>query len=195
MTCQPSTGANGSAGYCGDGGCRYFETTIDTRGDLTLLAATLNNQLKGDDPGASRWGLVFPTMRKNGLSSRPTALVIDDDPRCRASVARALQDQGYDIVEASDGFQGISVLSRRGRELDLLLVDTEMPGVHGWEVIRFASRIVPKLRAVRLGRLDDVVPAAEYAVFRALPVVEKPFTPSVLRTQLRPRLRRLATDR
>jgi hypothetical protein len=47
-------------GYCGNGAHRYFETTIDTRGDLALLAATLNNQLKGDGPGASRWGLVFP---------------------------------------------------------------------------------------------------------------------------------------
>jgi DNA-binding response OmpR family regulator len=131
-------------------------------------------------------------MRKNGLSSRPTALVIDDDPRCRASVARTLQDQGYDIVEASDGFQGISVLSRRRQELDLLLVDTEMPGVHGWEVIRFASRVVPRLRAVRLGRHDDVVPAAEYSEFRALPVLEKPFTPSDLRAriQIRPRVKR-----
>jgi DNA-binding response OmpR family regulator len=87
-------------------------------------------------------------------------------------------------VEASDGFQGISVLSRRGRELDLLLVDTEMPGVHGWEVIRFASRVVSRLRVVRLGRHDDVVPAAEYSAFQALPVLEKPFTSSDLRARI-----------
>jgi CheY-like chemotaxis protein len=179
-------------GYCGGGLGRYIQITTDTRGDLTLLAATLNNQLKGDGPSASRWGLVFPPMRKNGLPFRPSALVIDDDQRCRASVVRTLQDQGYDMLEASDGFQGISILSRRGRELDLLLVDTEMPGVHGWEVIRFASRVVPKLRVVRLGRLDDLVPAAEYTGFQELPVLEKPFTPSQLRAriQLRPRMRR-----
>jgi DNA-binding response OmpR family regulator len=123
-------------------------------------------------------------MGKNGLHSRPTVLLIDDDPRCRVSVARILQDHGWEILEASDGFQGIGVLSRRGRELDLLLVDTEMPGVHGWEVIRFASRVVPKLRVVRLGRLDDVVPAAEYTGFQRLPVLEKPFTPSELRAQV-----------
>jgi DNA-binding response OmpR family regulator len=83
-------------------------------------------------------------------------------------------------------------LSRRGRELDLLLVDTEMPGVHGWEVIRFACRVVPKLRIVRLGRLDDVVPAAEYCGLCALPVLQKPFTPSELRRRIQrtPRVRR-----
>jgi DNA-binding response OmpR family regulator len=131
-------------------------------------------------------------MRKNGLPSRVTVLVIDDDPLCRASVARTLRDQGCEILEASDGFLGISVLSRRGRELDLLLVDTEMPGVHGWEVIRFASRVVPKVRVVRLGRIDDVVPGAEYSRFCALPVLEKPFTPSELRARMaiRPRARR-----
>jgi DNA-binding response OmpR family regulator len=131
-------------------------------------------------------------MGKNGLHSRPTVLLIDDDPRCRASIGHLLQDHGWEILEASDGFQGIGVLSRHGRELDLLLVDTEMPGVHGWEVIRFASRVVPRLRVVRLGRLDDVVPAAEYTGLQGLPVLEKPFTPSELRARMkiRPRGRR-----
>jgi two-component system cell cycle response regulator CpdR len=131
-------------------------------------------------------------MRKNSLPSRPTVLVIDDDPRCRASISRTLHDQGCDVVEASDGFQGISVLSRRGRQLDFLVVDTEMPGVHGWEVIRFASRVVPKLRVVRLGRADDLVPAAEYTSFQSLPVLEKPFTLPELRArmQIKARVRR-----
>jgi CheY-like chemotaxis protein len=184
---------------CGAGASRYFEATIDTRGDLTLLAATLNNQLKGDGPGASHWGLVFPPMNRNALPSRPrpTVLVIDDDPRCRAAIARTLHQQGCEIVEAYDGFLGISLLSRRRGELDLLVVDTEMPGVHGWEVIRFASRVVPKLRVVRLGRLDDLVPAPEYAGFHAFPVVEKPFTPSELRAavRMRPRVRRRRRER
>ena len=159
---------------------------------MTLLAATLNNQLKGDGPSASRWGSRFPPMAKNSVFSRPTVLVIDDDPRCRASIARTLHDQGCAVVEASDGFEGISVLSRRGRELDFLVVDTEMPGVHGWEVIRFASRVVPKLRVVRLGRLDDLVPAAEYSSFQSLPVLQKPFTPPELRAriQIKARLRK-----
>jgi DNA-binding response OmpR family regulator len=124
-------------------------------------------------------------MGKNSLPNCLTVLVIDDDPRCRASIAKTLQDQGCEIVEASDGFQGISVLSRRGRELDFLVVDTEMPGVHGWEVIRFASRVAPRLRVLRLGRLDDLVPAVEYRGFQGLPVLEKPFSPSELRTQVR----------
>jgi DNA-binding response OmpR family regulator len=131
-------------------------------------------------------------MGKNGLPSRPTVLVIDDDPRCRAAIADTLQCHGCDTLEASDGFQGISLLSQRGRELDLLLVDTEMPGVHGWEVIRFASRVAPRLRIVRLGRHEDLVPAAEYSGFQSLPVLRKPFTPSELRArmQIRPRFRR-----
>jgi DNA-binding response OmpR family regulator len=144
---------------------------------------------KGRWPRCVALGSRVSPMRRNGLPSRVTVLVIDDDPLCRASIARTLHDKGCEILEASDGFQGISVLSRRGRELDLLLVDTEMPGVHGWEVIRFASRLVPKLRVVRLGRIDDVVPAAEYSGFGVLPVLEKPFTSSELQARIQPRLR------
>jgi len=127
-------------------------------------------------------GLLLRTRRhsRSKVQVRPKVLVIDDDPLCRTTLASALAHQGCEILEASDGFQAISVLSRRGRELDLLIVDTEMPGVHGWEVIRFATRRLPKLRVVRLGRRDDLVPAAEFARFQSLPVLQKPFMPSEL---------------
>lgn len=84
------------------------------------------------------------------------------------------------MVEAQDGYLAIGILSRRSKEIGFLVVDTEMPGVHGWEVIRFARSRAPAMPVLRLGRKDDVVPANDYEPFRALPAVAKPLTPAAL---------------
>jgi DNA-binding response OmpR family regulator len=98
----------------------------------------------------------------------------------RAMTARTFQDHDVEVLVAKDGYQGIVLLSHRSRDLALLIVDTEMPGVHGWEVIRFARMKAPKIRILRLGRPDDVVPAPEYELFRVLPSLAKPFTSAVI---------------
>jgi two-component system chemotaxis response regulator CheY len=109
-----------------------------------------------------------------------TVLVVDDEVLFRVRAAAALSDAGFRIIEARDGFHAIAVLSRRWREIAAVVVDTEMPGVHGWEVIRFARARAPAVRILRLGREDDAAPAAEYRIFEALPTLEKPFTPEAL---------------
>jgi DNA-binding response OmpR family regulator len=100
-------------------------------------------------------------------------------------IARTLHEKGFEVLEAGDGYLGIGILSRRSKDLGLLVVDTEMPGVHGWEVIRFARSKVPRIPILRLGREDDVVPAGDYEPFRALPAVPKPLTPATLLASVR----------
>jgi DNA-binding response OmpR family regulator len=133
-------------------------------------------------------------METNGRPRRLTALVIDDDPRCRDLVARVLQARGFEVLEAKDGYLGIGLLSRRNRDIGFLVVDTEMPGVHGWEVIRFARSRAPTMPIVRLGREDDVVPAGDFEAFRALPAVPKPLSPPTLLAAMG-RCRRLSRRR
>ena len=119
-------------------------------------------------------------MKGNGRRAAPTALVVDDDPRCRALVAAALTEAGFEVLSAGDGYRATAVLARPELDLRLLVVDTEMPGVHGWAVIQYAKAKHRRLRVLRLGRADDEVPGAEYAAFRHLPTLSKPFGASEL---------------
>jgi DNA-binding NtrC family response regulator len=121
----------------------------------------------------------------------PTVLVVDDDPRCRALIAATLIDEGFEVIEVASGFQATGILSRANHALHLLIVDTEMPGLHGWEVIRFGMSRVPKLKALRLGRCDDAPPGTEYHALRSVPCLSKPFTPDRLLTSIRRRTKRV----
>lgn len=64
----------------------------------------------------------------------PQILIIDDDPITRVVLLKALRQQGYEIIVASSGEEGI----RRAKELQpaLIICDWMMPGIDGLQVCR-----------------------------------------------------------
>ena len=62
---------------------------------------------------------------------RHTVLVVDDDRDTREALATYLRGEGCLVVEAADGEQALSWLSR-GIDPCLVLLDLLMPGVDGW---------------------------------------------------------------
>lgn len=55
-------------------------------------------------------------------------LVVEDDKDIREGVRILLESEGYDVVEAEDGFSGLRLLSE---ETDLVILDVMMPGISG----------------------------------------------------------------
>lgn len=60
-------------------------------------------------------------------------LVVDDDPSVRSSLERALRLQGYEVVTAADGLEG---LGRLAESPDLVIFDVMMPKLDGLEACR-----------------------------------------------------------
>jgi two-component system chemotaxis response regulator CheY len=61
-------------------------------------------------------------------------LVIDDDVMMREVVQALLEAAGYDVTVAVDGPDGLAWLS--GARADVVLVDNQMPGLSGAEVVQ-----------------------------------------------------------
>ncbi len=71
------------------------------------------------------------------ISARPRrALVVDDDAMVRQMIADALADRGFEVLTASDGADGLRVLSEELLGLDLLVTDVFMPGMGGEAFLR-----------------------------------------------------------
>ena len=62
-----------------------------------------------------------------------TVLVIDDDPAARQLLARMLQKEGFRVLTAEGGEQGLQ-LARTGQP-DVITLDVLMPGLDGWGVL------------------------------------------------------------
>jgi two-component system cell cycle response regulator DivK len=59
-------------------------------------------------------------------------LYIEDNPDNRMLVRRILEAEGYEVLLAEDGWQGIEIA--RTMRPDLILIDINLPGVDGYEI-------------------------------------------------------------
>lgn len=68
-----------------------------------------------------------------------TVLVVDDEPLIRMSLADALMDEGYAVVEASNVLEAVEVFGMH--DIDILITDVDMPGgLNGFDLVRFVRR-------------------------------------------------------
>ena len=81
-------------------------------------------------------------------------LLIEDETRIQAFVRRGLEAEGYGVVTAGDGRDGLS-LSRSG-EWDLVVLDLLLPGYNGLRVLQELHRERPQLPVLILSARDDL---------------------------------------
>jgi two-component system, OmpR family, response regulator len=61
-------------------------------------------------------------------------LIVDDDPHIRELAKVFLQNEGFDIYEATDGLEALSRLETVA--VDMVILDIMMPNMDGWELCR-----------------------------------------------------------
>ena len=102
-----------------------------------------------------------------------TVLVVEDQNVVRRMVARALEEEGYRVLEASDGEQALELLSR-GPRVDLVVSDVVMPNMGGFVL---AERLLlggePPIFLFITGYDQDPTKVPG-------PLLQKPFTPTEL---------------
>jgi DNA-binding response OmpR family regulator len=68
-------------------------------------------------------------------------LVIDDETMIRALLRAVLEREGYDVVEAADGADGLQ--QYQATRPDLVMTDLQMPVMDGFALLRVLRRVVP----------------------------------------------------
>jgi two-component system, NtrC family, nitrogen regulation response regulator NtrX len=99
-------------------------------------------------------------------------LVIDDEAEIRRSVRMILEYEGYDVLEASSGPEGVALAEREAP--DLVFLDVKMPGMDGLEAlqrIRAANEALPVVIISGHGTVSTAVEATKAGAFD---FVEKP---------------------
>ena len=62
-----------------------------------------------------------------------TLLFVEDSDFFRRQVKGFLEDGGYRVIEAKNGQEGWSILTKEHEEIDLIITDLEMPKMNGFE--------------------------------------------------------------
>jgi diguanylate cyclase (GGDEF)-like protein len=73
--------------------------------------------------------------------AQPTLLLVDDEPSILSSLKRLLRGDGYRILTANSGQEGLDVLA--GHPVDVIVSDQRMPGMTGVEFLRTVRQSYP----------------------------------------------------
>jgi CheY-like chemotaxis protein len=120
---------------------------------------------------------------RRGPARSETVLVVDDEVVVRRLVRRALEADGYVVLEAEGGIEALEVLMGRDARVDLVLTDCTMPGINGWELVRIIGAVLPGLPTILM--TGWILAPGEGLPARPTAVLEKPFAPAALTKSVR----------
>jgi len=116
--------------------------------------------------------------------SKPKVLIVDDDRHARTALSSFLDIEGFAVITAKNGLDGLNQLKTESH-VSLILLDLRMPVMDGWEFLRRKSEVasiaeipVIAVSALPSGSLDG-----------AQTVFQKPVIPRLLVDAIRRYLR------
>jgi PAS domain S-box-containing protein len=119
------------------------------------------------------------------LQGNETILLAEDEPDVRKLVRDALEQLGYTVLPASDGYEAIRILEQHPEPVPLLLTDVIMPLMGGRELAKRVLSVRPATKVIYMsGYTDDTL------AFHGLPqrnsgFIQKPFTVTALAEEVR----------
>lgn len=118
----------------------------------------------------------------------PRILVVDDEPMVRALIARALTDEGYEVVAVANGRAALDAATGAEVAFDLIVTNNYMPGLNGAELIARVRQDFPTLPILHI---DDISrKRLAQGLPDDVPTVYKPFSVAQLRDAVRKLLTR-----
>src|SRR5205823_8326477 len=114
---------------------------------------------------------------------KPRILVIDDEAPIRDSLKMTLEYEGYDVIGAATGQEGLALAEREAP--DLVLLDVKMPGMDGIEVLERLRNMNDSLPVVVISGHGTISTAVEATKKGAFDFIEKPFATEKVLVSLR----------
>ncbi|MCX5887210.1 MAG: sigma-54 dependent transcriptional regulator [Proteobacteria bacterium] len=105
---------------------------------------------------------------------KKSILIIDDEARIQSSLKEILEDEGFEVFVASDGYEGLKIADE---DLpDLVLLDIWMPGIDGIEVLSKLRENLPQIQVIMISGHGTVETAVKATRLGAYDFIEKPLS-------------------
>lgn len=114
-----------------------------------------------------------------------TLLLAEDDRSVRTLAVRVLSQNGYRVVEASNGEEALRLFQKNPGDIDLLVTDVVMNGLSGPEMAKEALKIRPELKVLYLSGYMESDSRNELQKVAASSFLPKPFRPRDLLERVR----------
>ena len=100
-------------------------------------------------------------------------LVVDDEEKIRGTLRGVLADEGYEVLEASDGRRALELLEAAAPRL--AIVDVWMPDMDGIELVQRMRALAPRMPIIVISGHGTIETAVRVIRLGAFDFLEKPF--------------------
>jgi DNA-binding NtrC family response regulator len=112
-------------------------------------------------------------------------LIAEDEDGIRTLIARALRQDGHDVMTATDGAQALDMLAREQGAFELLLTDIRMPVMDGIALAYAAARQHPAMTILVMTGYADQRERAHDLEALIHDVIAKPFSLGAMRAAVK----------
>jgi len=113
-------------------------------------------------------------------ASKGTVLLVEDDDQIRGFVQRLLSSNGYHVLEAATGAEGLAIADEPGKTVDLLLSDMLLPELSGFDLALRAIQRHPRMKIIFMtGYVEGEIVQRCVSELQAS-FIDKPFQPTAL---------------
>jgi signal transduction histidine kinase len=182
-----------------------FFTTKGEKGTGLGLATVYGivNQWEGhlwlrSTPGVgTTFSIYFPAVNEAGaLAVKPkrkslaaigseTILVAEDEEQVRKIVVRAMENYGYQVLQAENGFDAVQQARNYKEPIHLLLTDTVMPKMNGKELAEELKKFRPEAKVLFMSGYPQEVLSQQGKIDASINLIQKPFSNDQLANRIR----------
>ncbi len=114
-----------------------------------------------------------------------TVLVVEDEEIVRELVCEVLEDQGYNVMCASDGIEALNLAGEFDGPIHLLVTDVIMPHMNGHELVGKLSALRADMKVLYVSGYSDTDIGNHGVLEPQYELLQKPFTPQTLARKIR----------
>jgi CheY-like chemotaxis protein len=151
------------------------------------------------EPGrGTTFKMYFPRIEEVAKSIEPgaaitksvqgseTILLVEDEEMVRRLGRTVLQNNGYNVLEASNGEEGLRIAQEHGaKQIHLMVTDVVMPRMSGRELADCLEPIRPEMKVLYMSGYTDDAIIRHGVLEQGMAFIQKPFAPDALLRKVR----------
>ncbi len=104
----------------------------------------------------------------------PSVLIVDDEPSILQSLGGLLSDEGFEVLTASNGYEGLKSIAEQAP--DMVLLDIWMPGIDGIDTLQEIRKNHPQTQVIIITGHGNIETAVRATKLGAFDLIEKPLS-------------------
>jgi CheY-like chemotaxis protein len=136
----------------------------------------------------------LPVRGPTLATGRERILVVEDERAVSKLISSMLVQQGYDVIDTSNGDEALRTVEQTGTTIHLLIADLVMPRLGGVELAQRLRLQRPHVKVLYISGYSDEALLRQEGLPAGADFLQKPFTPQVLSCKVREVLDKTGTE-